>query len=167
MRKLSRLIHVNWKRADTMMIHRLMLPSPRLLMLFVFCFLAVNGNQARAADFANGIYETEFRFTGMGQAEALVRIREKTFTIEIVDGKIKAQWLRMGACWQAHISGRIICDYARVAIFVKCVMWDDRDMRFEGPIRDGRFYDEGESVTYGFSGPLFGTLKMTYLGSRQ
>lgn len=166
MRNLSRLIQVNCKWADTMMIHRSMLPSPRLLLLVVFCFLAVNGNPARAADFANGSYETEFRFTAMGQAEALVRVREKTFTIEVVDGKIKAQWLRMGACWQAHVSGKITGDYARVAIFVKCVMWDDRDIRFEGPIRDGRFYDEGESVTYGFSGPFFGTLQMTYLGSQ-
>ena len=125
----------------------------------------VNGNQARAADLANGLYETEFRFTGMGQAEALVGIREETFTFEVVDGKITERWLRMGNCWQAHISGTIISDYARLSIYVRCVMWDDRDMRFEGPIRDGRFYDEGESVTYGISGPFYGILKMTYLGS--
>ena len=149
-----------------MMIHRLTVPYLRLLMLFVLGFLAVNGNQARAADFANGIYETEFRFTGTGQGEALVRIQEKIFTTEVIDGEIKGRWFRTGPCWQAHISGKIISDYARIAIFVKCFTWDDRDMRFEGPIRDGHFYDEGESVTYGFSGPFFGTLKMTYLGSR-
>ncbi len=148
-----------------MMIHRLTLPYVRLLMLLLFGFPAIDGNQARAADFANGFYETEFQFTGTGQGEALVRIRQKTFTIEVVDGKIKGRWLRMGSCWQAHVSGTIISDHARIAIYVQCVMWDDRDMRFEGPIREGHFYDEGESVTYGLSVPFFGTLKMTYLGS--
>ena len=165
MRILRRLIHANCKWAE-MMIHRPTLPYLRLLMLLVFGCLAVNSSQARAADFANGLYDIEFRFTGMGQAEALVRIREKTFTIEVVDGKIQGRWLRMGTCWQAHISGNIISDYVRISIFVKCVMWDDRDMRFEGPISDGHFYDEGVSVTYGLSGPFFGTLKMTYLGSQ-
>ena len=148
------------------MIHRLTLPRLRLLMLLVFGCLALNGSQARAADFADGVYEIEFRFTGMGQAEALVRIREKSFTIEVIDGEIEGRWLRMGPCWQAHISGRIISDYVKISIFVQCVMWDDRDMRFEGPVRDGHFYDEGESITYGLSGPFFGTLKMTHLGSR-
>ncbi len=166
MRNPSRPIQVKGKTADMMTIHRLTLSRLRLLTLLVFGCLAVDGNQARAADFANGLYETEFQFTGTGQGEALVRIRQKTFTIEVVDGEIQARWLRMGACWQAHISGKIIADHARIAIFVQCVMWDDRDMRFEGAIRDGQFYDEGESVTYGLSGPFFGTLKMTYLGSK-
>ncbi len=158
---------MNCKSADAMMIHRPPLPYVRLLMLLLFGFPALDGNQARAADFANGIYETEFRFTGLGQAEALVRIREKTFTVEVAGGKIKARWLRMGTCWQAHISGTIIDDHAKISIYVQCVMWDDRDMRFEGPIRDGHFHDEGESVTYGLSGPFYGALKMTYLGSKQ
>ncbi len=59
MRNLSRFIPVKGKRAATMMIHRLALSKRRLLMLFVFGLLAVNGNQARAADLANGLYETE------------------------------------------------------------------------------------------------------------
>ncbi len=127
--------------------------------------LAVCGWPAEAADFENGIYQTEFRFTGTGQGESLVRIREKTFATEVIDGKIKTQWVQMGLSFRARISGKIIGDYAKITMLVRCIIWVDRDIRFEGPIRDGQFDDVGETFTSGFSGPFIGTLKMTYVES--
>ncbi len=137
----------------------------RRLVLAVFGFLAVYGNPATAADLENGTYQIEFRFTGTGEGEALVRIREITYTTEVIGGEIKGQWLRMGQ-FQAHISGNIMGDYAKVAVNVTCIYWTDRDIRFEGQIRDGEFYGEGETFTSGDSGPFIGVLRMTYLEPR-
>ena len=149
-----------------MMTNRTSSPRPRLLVLAVLGLLAAYGGRAEAADFENGIYQTEFRFTGTGQGESLVRIREATFATEVIDGKIKHQWVQMGLSFRARISGKIIGDYAKITMLVRCIIWDDRDIRFEGPIRDGRFHDEGETFTSGFSGPFIGTLTMTYVGPR-
>ncbi len=137
----------------------------RRFVLVVFGFLAVYGNQARAGDLENGIYEIEFRFTGTGEGEALVRNPEIAYTTEVVEGEIKGQWLRIGL-FQAHISGSITGDYAKVAVNVIRGMWSDRDIRFEGPIQEGQFYDEAEAFTSGCLGPFVGILRMTYLGPR-
>ncbi len=148
-----------------MMTNRSPSSKPRLLVLAVPGLLAVYGWRAEAADFENGIYQTEFRFTGTGQGESLVRIREATFATEVIDGKIKNQWVQMGLSFRARISGEIIGDYAKITMLVRCIIWTDRDIRFEGPIRDSRFHDEGETFTSGDSGPFVGTLKMTYVTS--
>ncbi len=149
-----------------MITNRTSSPRPRLLVLAVLGLLAAYGGRAEAADFENGVYQTEFRFTGTGQGESLVRIREKTFATEVIDGKIISQWVQMGPSFRARISGKIIGDYAKITMLVRCIIWTDRDIRFEGPIRDGRFHDEGETFTSGDSGPFVGTLKMTYVASR-
>ncbi len=151
--------------ARNMMTNRTSSSKPRILALAVLGLLAVYGCQAEAADFENGIYQTVFRFTGTGQGEALVRIREETFATEVIDGKIKSQWVQMGPSFRARISGKIIGDYAKITMLVRCIIWDDRDIRFEGPIRDGQFHDVGETFTSGFSGPFIGTLTMTYAES--
>ena len=135
-------------------------------MLAVLGLLAAYGCRAEAAGFENGIYQTEFRFTGTGQGESLVRIREETFATEVIDGKIKGQWVQMGPSFRAHISGEVMGNYAKIAILVRCIIWTDRDIRFEAPIRDGRFHDGGETFTSGESGPFVGTRKMTDVGSR-
>ena len=152
--------------ARNMMTNRPSWSKPRLLVLAVLGLVAAYGCRAEAADFENGIYQTEFRFTGTGQGESLVRIREATFATEVIDGKIKHQWVQMGPSFRARISGEIIGDYAKITMLVRCIIWVDRDIRFEGPIRDGRFHDQGETFTSGFSGPFIGTLKMTYVASR-
>ena len=148
-----------------MMTNRTSSPKPRLLVLAVLGLLTVYGCQAEAADFENGIYQTVFRFTGTGQGESLVGIREETFATEVTDGKIKTQWVQMGRSFRARISGQIIGDYAKITMLVRCIIWIDRDIRFEGPIRDGHFHDEGETFTSGDSGPFVGTLKMAYVES--
>ena len=74
--------------------------------------------------------------------------------------------VQMGPSFRARISGKIMGDYAKITMLVRCIIWTDRDIRFEGPIRDGRFHDEGETFTSGDSGPFVGTLKMTYVASR-
>ncbi len=74
-------------RARNMKTNRPSSSKPWPLVLAVLGLLAAYGGRAEAADFENGVYQTEFRFTGTGQGESLVRIREKTFATEVIDGK--------------------------------------------------------------------------------